>query len=103
MKLLTQAMLGKLPPLGSTDGQWDDAIVQCKFFTPWSNWTWYCLEYSPEDQVFFGLVYEFEVELGEFSLEQLESCVGPAGLKIERDLHFKPCKLSEIRKNNGRS
>ena len=46
MKLLTKAIREKLPPLYSTEGQGSDAIVQVKFFTPDSNWTWYATEAS---------------------------------------------------------
>lgn len=66
-----------------------------KFFTPWSNWTWYATEFDGED-TFFGLVYGFERELGYFSLRELEKIRGPMGLCIERDLYFTPRKLSEI-------
>lgn len=97
MKLLTQEILGKLPPLYATDGQGDKAIVQVKFFTPWTRWTWYATEYSPEEKVFFGLVHGQEEELGYFSLDELESVTGPMGLKIERDLYFNPCPLSQVR------
>jgi len=45
---------------------------------------------------FFGLVKGFEEEFGYFTLSELEGVTGPMGLKIERDLYFKPCKLSEL-------
>ena len=96
MKLLTEEIKKKLPPLGATDGQGDDAIVQVKFYTPWAGWTWYALEYDPETRVFFGLVDGFEKEYGSFSLDELESINGPVGLKIERDLYFGTPKLSEV-------
>lgn len=49
------------------------------------------------DILFFGLVKGMEDELGYFSLEELESISGPGGLKIERDMYFKPCTLREAR------
>lgn len=39
----------------------------------------------------------FEAELGYFSLKELEAVSGPGGIKIERDQHFKPIKLSTVR------
>ena len=43
MKLLTKAIKAKLPSLGSTDRQpHDEILVQAKFFTPDSSWTWLC-------------------------------------------------------------
>jgi len=37
-----------------------------------------------------------EVELGYFSLSELESVKGPLGLPIERDLFFEPQTLIEL-------
>ena len=96
MKLLTKAIEKKLPPLGATDGQGGNAVIQAKFYTPWAGWTWYALEYDPETRVFFGLVDGFEKEYGSFSLDELESMNGPVGLKIERDLYFGTPKISEV-------
>ena len=96
MKLLTEALRAKLPPLGSTDRlPHDQAIVQAKFFTPDSSWTWYPAEFDGVD-TFFGLVVGFEVEAGHFSLSELESVRGPWGLPIERDRWFKPVPLSQV-------
>ena len=94
MKLLTKALRKKLPPLYSTEGD-EDAVVQAKFFTPDSNWTWYVLEFDGED-IFFGLVNGFELELGYFSLSELKEARGPWGLPIERDLYFEPQTLREL-------
>ena len=96
MKLLTKAIEKKLPPLGATDGQGGNAVIQAKFYTPWAGWTWYALEYDPETRVFFGLVDGFEKEYGSFSLDELESINGPVGLKLERDLYFGTPKISEV-------
>jgi hypothetical protein len=95
MKLLTNELRAQLPPLYATDGQ-ADPIVICKFFAPWLNWTWFAIEFDGED-TFFGLFEGGEIELGYFSLADLESVRGLAGLAIERDLHFKPRPLSIIR------
>jgi|TARA_R110000744_G_scaffold345245_1_gene450670 hypothetical protein len=96
MKLLTQANLKALPAQGSTIGQGKDAIAQVKFFTPWTNWTWYAVEYNPECKLFFGLVDGFEKEVGYWGLEELEDIKGPFGMKIERDLHFQPTALNAL-------
>lgn len=71
-------------------------MVICKFFPPWGNWELLALEFDGED-TFFGLVDGFEVEIGYFSLSELESAIGPYGLKVERDPYFKPTRLSIIR------
>jgi len=72
-----------------------DAVAQVKFFTPDSNWTWYASEFDGED-IFFGLVSGFEVEMGYFSLKELKEAKGPLGLPIERDLYFDPKSLREL-------
>jgi len=97
MKLLTDEIRNTLPPLYSAEKD-PDPLVRVKFFTPWSSWTWYGIEYSPEEKLFFGFVVGDFPELGYFSLTELEEFRGPHGLYIERDLHFTPCRLSEIRK-----
>jgi hypothetical protein len=96
MKLMTKEILSKIPALYAQENN-PDPIVHVKFFCPWGSWTWYATEYSPEDRMFFGRVDGHESEMGYFSLDELESVKGPAGLGIERDLWFKPCPLSSVR------
>ena len=96
MKLLTQEILKRIPAINTTDGvPLEDKTVHVKFFTPWTNWTWYAFEYDGDDQ-FFGMVHGHEQEMGYFSLAELQSITGPAGLKIERDAHMGPSKYSEV-------
>jgi hypothetical protein len=94
MKLITQELLNQLPKLYSNEDT-DDPKAIAKFFTPDSNWTWYATEFDGED-TFYGLVDGHEKEQGYFSLSELESIRGPFGLPVERDLYWKPTKLSEI-------
>ncbi|OPZ76433.1 MAG: hypothetical protein BWY78_01371 [Alphaproteobacteria bacterium ADurb.Bin438] len=97
MKLITKEIQKILPPLyAQEDISTAKKMVYAKFFTPWSNWTWYVMEYDPKEKLCFGYVKGFENELGYFSLEELENLKGPHGLTIERDLYFKPCKWSEV-------
>jgi hypothetical protein len=95
MKLLTKELLKKLPPLYSQE-KVEDPMVIAKFFHPCSNWTWYAIEYDPEEKLFYGYVIGFENELGYFSLTELES-IKVLGLGIERDLYFDPTPLSVIK------
>jgi hypothetical protein len=116
MKLLTKAIVKSLPALYSQE-KVDDPKVVLKFFTPWSNWTWYVTEGSqvcgecgmydctdpahtptPRDWMFFGLVEGQETEMGYVTLGELEGIRGPAGLKVERDMWWTPVPLSEVRK-----
>lgn len=94
MKLLTMEILNKLPKLYACE-QEKDPMVQCKFFTPDANWTWYAVEFDGKDS-FFGLVDGLERELGYFNLSELETVRGHLGLPVERDRYFKPCRLSEL-------
>lgn len=98
MELLPEELKKQLPPLYSQELE-SDPLVICKFFHPLSFWTWYAYEGSPEgdDFIFFGWVYGDFPELGYFSLSELES-VTVMGLGIERDLFFKPMRLSEVKK-----
>ena len=100
MKLLTKTLLKQLPPLYSTENRKDPMVI-CKFFYPGFNWTWYAIEFDGKD-LFFGLVDGFEVELGYFSLTELQATRGQLGMSIERDLHFDPCRLSQLRAKLGR-
>jgi len=100
-KLLTKEILERLPPLYSQENV-RDPVVQAKFFTPWGNWTWYATEFAPEERMFFGWVAGPEPELGYFSLDELEAARGPAGLRIERDIHFRPRPLSEVKADHAR-
>ena len=95
MKLLTEELRRKLPRFYSQE-EVEDPMVLAKFFTPDSSWTWYPVEFNGED-TFFGLVDGFEAELGYFSLKELESVRGPMNLPVERDLYFKPKRLSEVK------
>jgi hypothetical protein len=92
---LTKENLLALPPLGGQEGE-EDPTAHVKFFDPSGSWTWYATEYDPAYQRFFGLVVGAETELGYFTLAELKEIRGAVGLGIERDRHFKPCRLSEI-------
>lgn len=114
-KLLPEEIRRQLPPLYSGEKQGEEARALVKFFTPDSSWTWYASEGSPVDEdgfyntdkpkvdfLFFGLVSGFEVEMGYFSLTELEQVRGPMHLPIERDLHFQPKSLRELREIHER-
>lgn len=104
MKLLTQEIRKKLPPLYAQEDKGGKAIVHMKLFTPDGSFTWYITEGSPitddsgkeVDFHFFGLVDGLEKELGYVALSELESVRGPLGLPIERDLWWEPKTLQEI-------
>jgi hypothetical protein len=98
MKLLTKAISKKLPPLYSTDELGDKAIAQVKFFSIANNWRWFATEFDGED-TFFGLVQGFDIELGYFSLSELQSLKHPVFKipAIERDLGWQSKTIAEIK------
>ena len=103
MKLLTKTVQKRLPAIyANEEKSAEETKVPVKFFTPWSNWTWYATEFDGQD-TFFGLVVGHEAELGYFSLAELESIKGPAGLKVERDLHWNHgTTLAQVQTQEGR-
>jgi len=101
----TEQELSKLPPLYGTEAiKTQDKIVHLKFFL--GAWTWYPVEYSPEERVFFGYTIsglgEDCSEWGYFSLDELLQVKapltpgGPAVLEADRDLHFQPRAVKDI-------
>ena len=98
MKLLTKAILKKLPELHSTENTpANEKSVLVKFFCPWNHWTWYGVEYAPEQELFYGYTKGHYNEWGYFSLAEMKEVTGPMGLKIERDLYFKSCKFKNLK------
>ena len=94
IQLISDELKASMPGLYSQENE-PDPIVRVKFFTPWTDWTWYGIEFDGTDS-FFGLVDGYERELGYFSLSELENLKGPGGLRVERDLYFEPTALSNI-------
>ena len=101
MKLMTKELENRLAkyPLYSQDGKGkDETMVIAKFFFPVGNWTWYVTEGNKTengDWEFYGYVVGDFPEFGYFTLSELES-VNVRGLMVERDMYFKPCKLTEV-------
>lgn len=101
MKLLTKEILRQVPKLYAQDGKGLDAIAYAKFFNPTGSQTWFMTELDPDTKEAFGLFRDSqESELGYFSILELERTVVGMGLHIERDIHFKPTSLREIKKTS---
>ena len=96
--LMPQAIKAKLPALGANEGKDPGEIpIILKYFSPYSNWTWYVTEYDGEDQM-FGFVVGDYPELGYFSLAELAETEIYGVPAVERDLHFTPCTLADVMK-----
>ena len=97
MKLITEEFIATMKPYPLYSQEHEkDPLVSAKLFNPVGGETWFIIEYDPEAQLAFCYVEGMDVdELGLTSLAEMESLKLPFGLTIERDLHFKPRRLSE--------
>jgi hypothetical protein len=96
MRLLTKEIIKKLPKLYETERIAPaDKVAVAKFFHPVSDWTWYLIEFDGMDAC-WGLVSGHESEFGYFSLSEIGQLIGPMGLRVERDIYFKPTALKDL-------
>ena len=95
--LLTKELKEKLPPLYNSEKNPEgEAVPVVKFFSPYSRWTWYAVEFDGED-TFWGLVDDFEMEYGYFSYRELMEVTVFGGVPaVERDCHWTPKVVKEI-------
>ena len=100
MKLFTQAILKKLPPLyANEEVDKEKVMVHLKLFNPTGVGTWYITEYNPEENLAFGFCNLGDpemAELGYVSITELEEFKGRMGLGIERDMSFDSRPLEDI-------
>ena len=98
VNLIDQELKKEFALLGSQE-EVNDPLIIAKFFNPCGSQSWYAISYDEVNNICFGYVTGFsENELGYFSIDELESLkVPPFGLRIERDVYFTSCRLSEIK------
>jgi hypothetical protein len=95
MELIPKEIKQIIPPLYATE-ELKDPTVYLKLFI--DGWTWYITEFSIDNDICFGYVVSpFARELGYFSLLEIQEINGSLGIGVERDLYFKPTKLSMIK------
>ena len=96
MKLMTKEISEKAQQQYPQGSDMDQLIV-AKFFDPTGSWSWYLMNQDPEDPDYlWGIVKGFEVEMGSFSLQELQNFKGRLGIGIERDLYFKLITAREL-------
>jgi hypothetical protein len=101
MKLVTKAMLKRLPALDSMPQvPLEERQALARFFTPWDDWSWYVLEGSQQpdgDIVFLGYVVSSHgADFGSFSLSDLQQDFDARCMRVERDKMFVPCSVAEL-------
>lgn len=99
MKLLTKSIIDQFKKQGDTsEKETDQIMVICKLFNPAGAATWWLYEHV-EDSIYrcFATMGDSQLaECGTVCIDQLAELCLPFGLKIERDLHWKACPLSEV-------
>ena len=94
--LIPKKLLKNIPKLYETENE-EDPLCCIKLFTPDSNFTWYIIEISIDEDLCYGYVQSLESELGYFSLEEIQDIRGSLNLPVEIDSSFKPTLLSSIK------
>jgi len=93
MELLTQAHREKMLENGrtyQTDPSFEPMPV-VKLFTPWTDCTWRLSDLDPDDHDVASGLCDLgfgEPEIGSVRISEIAGLRGPAGLRVERDLHF---------------
>lgn len=97
MQLMTKAIEKAAQARYPKGSDLEHQKIVAKFFDPTGAWTWYLTNQDSADPDYlWGIVKGFEVEIGSFSLSELQTTKVRFGLKIERDLHFTPKPAKEV-------
>jgi hypothetical protein len=93
---MPQAIRAKLPPLYANEGKPPAEVpVIVKYFSPFTNWTWYITEYDGDD-IMYGFVAGEYPELGYVSLRELQHATVYGAPAVERDLYYEPHTLADV-------
>ena len=95
MKLLTKEITKKATKQYDEGSDMEQMVV-AKFFNPIGNGTWYLMNLADDEDYAWGIVDMFAVEMGSFSMKELQSLELPLNMGIERDKYFEPVKASEL-------
>ena len=95
MKLLTKEITEKALKQYDKGSDMEQMVV-AKFFNPMGSWTWYLMNLANDKDYAWGIVDGDAVEMGSFSIKELQSVELPFGLGIERDILFESVPASEL-------
>ena len=103
--LITKELFEKIPKLGHYENRledgtmsYDEVEVPVKLFSPYTGWTWYVTEWHAETETCFGMVDGWERELGSFCINELSNLFIMEVPAVERDCHWDPKTLGQIKK-----
>lgn len=116
-KLFTKVVLAnaKNYPLYSQDSKGDETVFWAKFFDPCGRYTFYVSEMEVEviselgmRQMVEGTAFGYVVsplgpdcdELGYTDLNEMSTVKNRYGLTMERDMHFSPMTMGELKAKN---
>jgi hypothetical protein len=85
MKLLTEKIKKKAKEQYQYGSDIDKQDVVAKFFNPMGVGTWYLLNMDKDEDYAWGIVDWMGLEMGSFSMKELQSIKLPLGLTIERE------------------
>jgi hypothetical protein len=100
-ELMPDWLAETIPPLRATQNG-GEPVLHVKWSTPDGTWTFYVIEYDPNERLCFGLVDAHERQLSYFRLDDVERIRGPSDLRIERDLDFSPTPLLQLHQDLDR-
>lgn len=96
-KMMPLALRSKIPKLYSTDGK-KDKKVWAKYFSPYSQYTLYVVEFDGKDTLFGYVTGMGSNEWGYSSLKEISSASRGRLPLVERDKWFTPKMFSKVRK-----
>ena len=96
MKLLTKKITEQAQKQYKKGDNIDDQVIVAKFFNPMGSWTWYLMNLHEDKDYAWGIVDGFAVEMGSFSIKELQNTKLPLGMGIERDMYFKPIQARQL-------
>ena len=89
--------LKEMPALYATEKKDEEKhLFRMRFYHPLAKWSWYAVEYDPEDRVFFGWMDGDTQEWGYFSLLEM-AFLEVRGVRIMWDVDFIPVRYGELR------